>query len=386
MTEAILVSLRAPGGRRRRPRLRSATVAVALVVSGVLSAVGVVLPVAAVHAPAATASSSVSLAHLVGQKLVVAMSGTTPDQALLDRIKAGHVGGVILFGSNITTAKALRALTAKLQAAATAGGRPPVMIAVDQEGGSVKRISWAPPTLSAPQMGSIGSTDTAFSQGSSTGAALAGLGVNTDLAPVADVPFSTSSFMYEQGRTWSFSAKTTSLLANAFASGLEAGGVVPAMKHFPGLGYATRNTDAYAVTIQQSATALDPGLKPYRRGIRNALPLVMLSNATYTAWDPNNAAGWSHAIGTNLLRTTLGFTGVTMTDGLNGAAQARGIATWRLAVHAARAGTDMILVTGSEAESAAVFDHLLEHAQSGDLSLTRLRASYDRILALKAAF
>jgi beta-N-acetylhexosaminidase len=99
-----------------------------------------------------------TLAQMVGQKLVVAMAGLTASADLLGRIRRGEVGGVILFGSNISTAAQVTALTAQLQGAARAGGQPTLLISTDQEGGSVKRIKWAPPTLSPPQMGSLGST------------------------------------------------------------------------------------------------------------------------------------------------------------------------------------------------------------------------------------
>ena len=94
-----------------------------------------------------------TLAQLIGQKLVVRMEGTTPSADLLGRIGRGEIGGVILFGSNVTTRAVLISLTTELHAAARAGGQPRFLIAVDQEGGSVKRIPWAPPTLSAPSTG-----------------------------------------------------------------------------------------------------------------------------------------------------------------------------------------------------------------------------------------
>jgi beta-N-acetylhexosaminidase len=333
---------------------------------------------------AESAAAAPSLAQLIGQKLVVRMDGATPSADLLGRIRRGEVGGIILFGPNVTTPTALIALTAQLRAAAATGGQPRLLIAVDQEGGPIKRIPWAPPTLSAPQMGRLGSASVARAQGASTAAALRALGIDVDLAPVADVPASTASFMYRAGRTFSFSATRTALLADAFVSGLESKGVVPAMKHFPGIGFATRNTDAYVVIIRASRAALAPGLLPYRTAIRHAIPLIMLSNATYPAYDARNAAGWSHAIGVTLLRHDLGFTGVTITDSLDGTAKARGLWTRVLAVSAARAGTDMILTTGSEASTRGVYATLLRQAELGSIPLATLRASYDRILALKA--
>ena len=322
--------------------------------------------------------------QLVGQKLVITMAGDKPSVALLGRVRRGEIGGVVLLGSNITTRSALIALTGRLQRAAAAGGQPPLLIAVDQEGGSVKRVWWAPPTITVPEMGRIGSTSVARAQGASTGAALRDLGINVDLAPVADVPRSTASFMYQQGRTFSFSAARTARLADAFASGLASNGVLATMKHFPGIGLATRNTDRYVDTINASKAALAPDLRPYRRAIGHDIPLIMLSNATYTAWDSRNAAGWSHAIAVTLLRGDLGFTGVTITDSLNGTAHARGLTVKVLAIRAAMAGTDMILMTGSEKSSSRLYATLLADAMVGSIPLTTLRASHDRILALKA--
>jgi beta-N-acetylhexosaminidase len=109
----------------------------------------------------------------------------------------------------------------------------------------------------------------------------------------------------------------------------------------------------------------------------------MLSNATYPAWDADNAAGWSKAIGTTLLRSSLGFKGVTMTDSLDGTANARGVSTASLAVRAAKAGTDMLLLTGSEASSAAVFKVLYDKARTGAIARTTLTQTYARILALR---
>jgi len=114
------------------------------------------------------------------------------------------------------------------------------------------------------------------------------------------------------------------------------------------------------------------------------VPLVMLSNAIYDSYDPVNAAGWSRAISTQLLRGQLGFRGVTITDSLDGAAHARGIPPNGLAIGAANAGTDLLLVTGSESASRSVFTSLLRATQSGRVHRSSLETSYRRILALKA--
>ena len=332
----------------------------------------------------APAAAAPSLQHLIGQKLVVSMDGHTPSASLLERARRGRFGGVLIHSWNFSSAAQLESITAKLQQAAAEGGQPPLLIAVDQEGGQVKTVSWIPPTLSPPELGDVGSSDKPRRQGRRTAAALLDLGVNTDFAPVADVPTSTSSFMYQQARTWSFSSRKTARLANAFALGLADGGGLATMKHFPGLGFAMKNTDDFVVHLDATRAQLSPGLRPYRRAVANGVPLVMLSNAVYRAYDRNHAAGWSHAIGTKLLRGELGFQGVTITDSLDGAANARGIATKPLALKTAKAGTDMLLLTGSEASSRSVYRSLVAAAQAGQIGKARLTASYHRIVALKA--
>ena len=229
----------------------------------------------------------------------------------------------------------------------------------------------------------IGSTATARAQGRLTGTALRGLGINVDFAPVADVPASASAFM--SPRAFSSSATQAARLSTAFAAGLADRRVTATVKHFPGLGFALRNTDKEVVRIAASRAALAPGLSPFRAAVSAGVPLVMLSNAVYDAYDRSNAAGWSHAIGTTLLRGKLGYRGATITDSLDGAAHARGVPTDVLAVRAAAAGSDLVLVTGSEAASLSVYTSLLRAARDGRISRERLTASYRRILALKTS-
>jgi beta-N-acetylhexosaminidase len=332
----------------------------------------------------ASASRTPTPEQLVGQKLVVRMDGTRPSASLLARARLGQIAGVIVHRHNFDSAAGLRAVTRGLQGAAAAGGQPPLLIAVDQEGGAVKTVSWIAPTLSPPQMGALGSFETALGQGDATGTALRQLGINTDFAPVADVPASRTSFLYRQGRTWSFRVHRTARLSGWFGIGLGRGGVLATAKHFPGIGRASRNTDKEIVRIRATTAALGPELKPFRTAVADRVPLIMLSNAIYTAYDPWNAAGWSRTIGTTLLRGRLGFRGVTITDSLDGAAHARGRPVSSLAVRAARAGTDLVLVTGSEPSSQAAYRALLRAAADGRIDRDRLLASYRRILALKA--
>jgi len=330
--------------------------------------------------PAGTATQP-TLAQLVGQKLVVSMTGTKPSASLLARARRGEIGGVIVHRWNFSSSAQLRAIARTLQQAAAAGRRPRLLIAVDQEGGSVKTIPWLPPTRGP---GNVRSSADARAEGRATGVGLLGLGVNMDLAPVADVPATRASAVFRQGRTWSFDARTTASLATAFALGLADGHALATMKHFPGLGLATADTDRAVVRITAPRSRLEPGLDPYRSAIAAHVPVIMLSNAVYDAYDRTNAAGWSRAIVTGLLRQELGFQGVTITDSLDGAAHTRRITANVLALAATKAGTDLLLLTGGEEATRSDYTSLLRAAQAGRLGRAGLERSYARILRLKA--
>jgi beta-N-acetylhexosaminidase len=321
---------------------------------------------------------------MVGQKLIVGMAGTTLGENLRNQIERGEVGGVLLFPRNIRSEAQLVALTADLQAAASAGGQPPLLIAVDQEGGTIRRIPWIPPTMSATDMGRLGDPQVARDQGAATGEALRALGINVDLAPVADVPAAPNSFMVEQQRTWSFNADLTAVLSDAFAAGLESAGVIPVVKHFPGIGQLAENTDTGQREVTASASALANGLIPFQRAIAHGTEMIMLSNATYRAYDRTHAAGWSPAIAGTLLRGELGFDGVTITDSLDAAAGVQAASVPSLAILSSQAGVDIILSTATATlRVRELHSGLLQAAQSGAIPRELLEDSYRRILALK---
>jgi beta-N-acetylhexosaminidase len=352
-----------------------------------LAAGAVVLAVLVVSAAgttraSATATGAPTLRELLGQRFVVAMRGTAPSSPLLARIRRGEVGGVVLFGSNVQSPSQLRSLTATLQRAAREAGRPPLLVATDQEGGRVRRLRWAGPEQSAVELGRS-APGRIRAEGWQAGLALRAAGINVDLAPVADVPIQ-GSFMAAEQRTFAATGTAVGGAATAFARGLADARVAAALKHFPGIGRATRNTDRSAVEITASRQALERDLAPFRVAVRGGAPIVMVSNATYPEID-SKPAGWSARV-LDLLRNELGFRGVTITDALDGAAATRGRTLPSVAALSATAGVDLLLLTGSEASSAAAFEHVLAVAERGGLARPALLRSYGRILELKHVY
>ena len=322
------------------------------------------------------------LAQLVGARLVVGMEGTAPSAALLERIRGGRIAGVILMGHNVRSAPQVRALTAALRAAARSTGRR-LVIVTDQEGGPVRRFRWAPPVASAVELGRLGEA-ALRRRGRETGTALDRLGVDVDLAPVADVPLDERSFIAIQERGFSTVPDRVAKAVTAFSAGLLDAGVAPTLKHFPGLGRARRTTDRVAVTLATDRATLAPGLMPYRRAIRAGVaPLVMLSNASYTAYGGGPAA-WSPEVVDEL--RGLGFDGVTITDALDPLAATRGVSLDETAVRAAVAGVDLLLFVGPERSSTRAYDALLAAARSGRLPAAGLARSAARIDAFVSTY
>jgi beta-N-acetylhexosaminidase len=306
------------------------------------------------------------LSRAVGRKIVTGMDGTFPSRALRARVRKGQVGGVILFGPNV--GPGLGRAIASLQAAARAGGNPPLLIAVDQEGGEVKRLRTLPPSRAPAAM----TAATAGPEGAATGRALHARGINVDLAPVADVDH--GSFL--GSRSFGGAPGAVAAAACAFAAGVESAGVNATLKHFPGLGRTRSNTDLHRVRVTASAAALRADLAPYRRCAASTR-LVMLSNATYPAFDPARPAALSPRIVTTLLRGELGFRGLTITDSL----AAPGVSSPGAAVRATRAGVDLLLYV-DERSSERGYRALLRAARTGRVSRAAIFASAARIGAL----
>jgi beta-N-acetylhexosaminidase len=323
-------------------------------------------------------ASSISPARLLGQRIMVGLPGTTASATLLGQVRRGEVGAVILFSYNITDRGQVSALTGSLQRAARAGGNPPLLIAVDQEGGQVRRFADGPPFVSPPQMGARGSASLAARQGTLTGGYLKARGINMDLAPVLDVPTTHNAFIWQQGRAFSFNPATVARVAGAFARGLQSAGVAATGKHFPGLGSAPLDTDNSRQELSPSSSQRAAALVPYESLIRRGLDAVMLSTAGFPAYDrTGTVAALSSPIINGLLRGRLHFRGVTITDSLSSPIGHDEISG---GVLAAEAGADILLYTDS---APGELGSLEAAFRAGRITRSASTASYARIVALK---
>jgi beta-N-acetylhexosaminidase len=322
--------------------------------------------------------AAVAVDRLVGQRLMVRMRGSaTPELERLAR--DGAIGGVILFPPPGAEPGATLREVERLQRAAADGGNPPLLVAIDQEGGSVKRLPDGPPRLSPSELGAQGDPEAATAEGAATARYLTRFGVNVDLAPVLDVPVIAS---FVASRAFGTKPRTVTEIGVAFADGLAAGGVAATAKHFPGLGLATLDTDITESVVDAPLRRLEAGLEPFRAAVSSGVALVMTSNAVYPEIDVEAPASLSQPVIEGQLREELGFEGVVITDDLLAGSIQDELSPPQAAVQAATAGADVLLFAKAT-NPAAIQRRLLSAAESGELSGDSLEQSYARIVALK---
>ena len=326
-----------------------------------------------------SSEQSVGLKRLVGQSIVAKLGSKGPDQALLQRVKQGRVGGVIAFNKDATK---LKAEIAMLQQAARDGGAPPLLVMVDQEGGDVKRLPQGPPNASPAQLGKSGDQGQAHDQGQATGSYLRGLGINVDLAPVLDVAHQNTADTIKS-RTFGTDPAVVTKVGVAFAQGLQDGGVVATAKHFPGLGRATVSTDDQPTDIAATSAQLQTDLEPFKGAVAAGVKMVMVSTAGYPTLGSKKQAAFSAAIVSGLLRKQLGFDGVVITDDLESPAVTDTTSPVVAASSAMKAGDDMLLYATSTAGSDRAFRALVQEVKSDNLNRSLFQNAYDRITSLK---
>ena len=327
------------------------------------------------HTPARTATAqppAMPVAKLAGQVIMSGMNGTGPDAQLLDDVRAGWVGGVIIMPINVSSN--LPDAVAALQAAAKQGGNPPLLISTDQEGGSVKRLI-GPPNIPTQQIRTVA---TAREQGQLTGQLLRHNHINVDLAPVADPPLIPNSFETREGRGFIGSPTQVAQLAGGFAQGLKETGVLPTAKHFPGNGVFTQDTDTGLV---QGEFTQHDALAPFEQLVKDKVPLVMISGGIYPQID-GQVALFSPKVMQRLLRDQLGFQGVEITDDLEAIALGGPNGSGQRAARALQAGADIALLT-SQSGGPASYQAIVAALRQDTLSLARLRSAASRVLAMK---
>lgn len=314
-----------------------------------------------------------------GQLLMVGIPGPTIDAATRRRLLELRAAGVILFRRNVRTPAQVRRLCAALHQLT-----PQFLIGIDQEGGRVSRLprpfTQFPP---ARAIGDRASSRLAFAIGQAMGRELASVGIDIDFAPVLDVLTHPRNRVIGD-RAFAGVPSTVSAIALALAGGLQAAGIVPCGKHFPGHGGA--RGDSHVVLPRVARRRHDLwriDLAPFRDAIAADIPALMVAHVLYRHLDSSAPASLSPRIVDRLLRHRLGFRGTIVSDDLEMGAVSHRLSPGEAAVRAVLAGNDLLLVCNNLDVAAQAHRGLRVALASGRLPAARARDALARIRRLR---
>ena len=325
--------------------------------------------------------SSMTIRDTVGQLLMVGFPGTDLSGGFLDWLQECRPGGVILFSRNLVDPEQVARLTNALQEHAP---NPPLLIAIDEEGGGVSRLPRSFTTFpAASRVASCHSPDAVYGAAGVTARELRAVGINMNLAPVLDVNSNPANPIIGD-RAYGTRPEQVCTHGLAVMQGLEDNGIIPCGKHFPGHGDTVTDSHHVLPVVEADRARLDAvELESFRRAISRGVPVIMTAHVRYPALDAGAPATLSQSILTDLLRNELGFEGVTLTDDMEMRAILDHQPIGAASVQALQAGADMILICHQQErqrEAASAIEKALER---GDLSWERITASVTRIRALK---
>jgi beta-N-acetylhexosaminidase len=328
--------------------------------------------------------ASWSLTRLAAQTVAVPVDesavGTIGPQV------AAGAGGIILFGSSAPAG--LAASLAAVERTAL-GGIPPLVM-TDEEGGAVQRMANLVGSIpSARQMGATMTPAQIQALARQVGGRMRAAGVTMDLAPVLDLDGGPGPSNTDAIGTRSFGTdpQTAAADALAFGTGLREAGVVPVVKHFPGLGGASGNTDLGPAATPPWPSGEASGVIPFQSAVQAGMPAVMVSNATVPGLT-TVPAGVSSAVISGVLRGQLGFSGLVLTDSLTaGAVSAAGYTVPSATVAAVAAGADMVIFSAAPAAVGGLtqqtVDAVVTAVNSGALPRSRLQDAVQHVLTAK---
>lgn len=333
-------------------------------------------------------------AQQIGQLLMLAVYANSYNDALNQALQQWDIANAIMYNQYNGGPLMPSMLSGWTQLARDlqAHANQALIIATDEEGGEVDRLApYYGPSPSPQQLAAIGNPQQAYAQARLDAQRLRASGINTDLAPLADVY---QGGAVDQSRMFGTTPTQVITYAGAFLDGLQQNGVEGTLKHWPGIGSAPANPDYGLPTITHSQAQLNAiDFAPFRALLSQQPGMIMVTHVMVPAYDPTEPASLSPVLVDQVLRGQLGYQGVVITDaigaqGLLQFMQQQGYtdptqAITEASVRAILAGDDIVLCPIELDRVAAVVAALTAAVHSGRISQERLRQSLRRIIALK---
>ena len=342
-------------------------------------------------------TKKVSLEEMMGQMIMVGFRGLeiSEDSTIAKDIKAGKVGGVILFNRDVALGTTVRNITSpeqvkKLNNSLQSFAKIPLFIAVDQEGGKVVRLradAGFPATVSQQYLGTLNLEDSTRFYAHRMAAIMKAVGFNVNFAPSVDVNVNPASPVIGAiGRSFSGDTSIVTRHARIIIDEQSKNKIISVLKHFPGHGSAGADSHLGFVDVSQTWQSYE--LAPYRALIQSGkVEMIMTAHIFNSQWDAQYPATLSRYVITEMLRNQLGFKGVVISDDMNMKAISEYYSFEKAIEMAVNAGVDILLIANNinydQQAASKTLNVLKQLVQEGKISPERIEESYKRIMALK---
>lgn len=329
---------------------------------------------------------NMSLEEKVGQLFLVGFNSKNADLKIQDLIENNYAGGVIYFTRNIADLKQIKKLSKTLQSLALdSGAGIPLFIAVDQEGGKVRRIEELSYFPANQVLGAAGDQERTRKTAAVTAKELKELGININLAPVLDVNNNPNNPVIGE-RSFGSDPELVAEMGVAYIKGLQSEGIIAVAKHFPGHGDTTTDSHTDLPVINHSRERLENiELYPFKKAIEAGVEIIMTAHIYFPAIEAEVGipATLSKSVLNNLLREELNFQGLIITDDMEMGAITENFGTAAGVVRSIKAGSDIVLISHSYDKQKRAIRAVIEAVSSGMITEKRIEESLKRIIKLK---
>ncbi|MCK6579152.1 MAG: glycoside hydrolase family 3 protein [Anaerolineae bacterium] len=330
--------------------------------------------------------AALSLEQKVAQMFMVTLHGEVLTEVGAAHLRTWQPGGVVLFSANAGSPPAVTRLTQAYQRTITAAAGVPLLISIDQEGGVVTRLTDGFTFLPTPLLLTAAGTDATRAAAGALAHELDAVGINMNLAPVADLETYRDNPIIAR-RAFGSDPSLVGETLRAYIEALQAGGVLATAKHFPGHGETREDSHAQLPVVDLPRERLEAvEMIPFRYAIDADAAAVMVSHIWFPALDPvRRPASLSPVIITDLLRGQMGFDGLVMTDALDMNAVDLEYNYYDAVVMAVQAGADLLATgpsTGLPVAEAAM-QRVVDEVRAGNIAEARIDESVRRILTIK---
>ncbi|WP_106498316.1 beta-N-acetylhexosaminidase [Lentibacillus sp. Marseille-P4043] len=328
-----------------------------------------------------------SLDEKIGQMIFSGVNGTEMTAETRKVIERYHVGGIILFGNNIESITQTVNFLNDMKAVNADNNPTPLLLGVDEEGGSVTRMPDGVKSLpTSRSIGELNDPEVAFNVGSILGEQMQALGFNLDFAPVLDINSNADNPVIGD-RSFGDNPDIVTGLGIQTMKGIQNEGIISVMKHFPGHGDTGVDSHLELPKVDKSYAKLSKlELIPFKKAISNGADVSMIAHILLPKIDKNYPASMSKGVITGILREKYDFDGVVITDDLTMGAITDHYNVADAAIQTVKAGGDLLLVAHDPDLIATVFDELKAAVESGEISEDRIDKSVERITDLKAKY